>query len=76
MSKEDEAFTAAHQDASQILKVPPAGKDRDPPRAALSWQNLTITDLQNQLHSQDSLGSWALPPVPGTELWLRLPRAA
>lgn len=57
---------AAHRDASGILKVPPAGKDRDSPRAALSWQNLSTTDVQNQLHSQHSLGSWALPPVPST----------
>lgn len=62
---------AAHQDVSGILKVPPAGKNSDPPRAPLYWQNVNTTDL----HSQDSLGSWALPPGHGTEPWLRLPSA-
>lgn len=63
---------AAHQDASEILKV---GKTVIP-RAALSWQNLNTTDLQNQVHSQDSLGSWALPPSQGMEPWLQLPSTA
>lgn len=68
---------AAHQDASWISKVPPAGKERQgSPRAALSWQNVTTQICRTSSIPGTVWGAGLCPPVPDTEPWLQLPSAA